>query len=84
MTARPSTRRFTVRPGDPDAWVRAPEPSDARPSARDPFTAKLTIDVTPEMRVRVRMTAFLRSQTVAGVLRDLLTREFSATDGGQK
>ena len=86
MTARPSTRRFAARPGDPDAWVRAPEPSAAPPSAAgacDPFTVRLTIDVTPEMRARVRMTAFLRGETVADMLRDLLAREFPATDGGQ-
>ena len=83
MTARPSNRRFVTRPGDPDAWVRAPEPSVAAPVAGDLFTARLTIDVSPELRARIKITAFQRGQTVADMLRDLLAREFPATDGGQ-
>ena len=62
----------------------------ARPSLRlrragagDLFTARLTIDVTPELRGRIKITAFQRGQTVADMLRDLLAREFPATDGGQ-
>ena len=83
MTARPSNRQFAARPGDPDAWVRAPEPSAAVPSAGDLFTARLTIDVTPELRARIKITAFQRGQTVADMLRDLLAREFPPTNGGQ-
>ena len=83
MTAGPSTRRFAARPGDPDAWVRTPEPSAAPPAAGDLFTARLTIDVTPALRSRIKITAFQRGQTVADMLRDLLAREFPATDGGQ-
>jgi hypothetical protein len=62
----------------------------ARPSLRSLrraagvlFTARLTIDVTPELRARIKITAFQRGQTVADMLRDLLAREFPATDGGQ-
>jgi hypothetical protein len=83
MTAPPSNRRFAARPGDPDAWVRAPEPSAAPPSAGDLFTARLTIDVTPELRARIKISAFQRGQTVADMLRELFAREFPATDGGQ-
>ncbi len=83
MTTRPSTRRFAARPGDPDAWVREPEPSLAPPLAGDLFTARLTIDVTPQLRARIKITAFQRGLTVADMLRDLLAREFPATDGGQ-
>jgi hypothetical protein len=83
MTARTSNRRFAARPDDPDAWVRAPEPSAAALGASDLFTARLTIDVTPELRARIKITAFQRGQTVADMLRGLLAREFPATDGGQ-
>lgn len=83
MTVRLSNRRFAARPGDPDAWVRAPQPSPAAPSAGDLFTARLTIDVTPALRARIKITAFQRGQTVANLLRDLLAREFPAADGGQ-
>lgn len=83
MTVRPSNRRFAARPGDPDTWVRAPEPSATSPGAGDLFTARLTIDVTPELRARIKITAFQRGQTVADMLRDLLVREFPPTGGGQ-
>ena len=83
MTTRASNPRFAARPGDPDTWVRAPEPSAASPGAGDFFSARLTIDVTPELRARIKITAFQRGQTVADMLRDLLAREFPATDGGQ-
>jgi hypothetical protein len=83
MTARPSSRRFAARPADPDAWVRTREPSTAPPGTGDLYTARLTVDVTPELRGRIKITAFQRGQTVADMLRDLLAREFPATDGGQ-
>jgi hypothetical protein len=83
MTTHPSNRRFAARPGDPDAWVREPEPSVAAPLAGDLFTARLTVDVTPELRARIKITAFQRGQTVADMLRDILAHEFPAADGGQ-
>lgn len=83
MSARPASRGFASRPGDPEAWVRAPEPPVTAPSASNLFSARLTVDVTPEQRARIKITAFRRGQTVADMLRDLLAREFPATDGGQ-
>ena len=46
-----------------------------------PFTARLTIDVTPEQRARIKITVFRRGQTVADMLRELLAREFPDKDG---
>jgi hypothetical protein len=83
MSARPASRGFASRPGDPETWVRAPEPSITAPSTSNLFTARLTVDVTPEQRARIKITAFQRGQTVADMLRGLLAREFPATDGGQ-
>jgi hypothetical protein len=42
----------------------------------DCFTARLTIDVTPELRGRIKVAAFGRGITVAEMLRELLEREF--------
>ena len=81
MTGRSTKPGFAARPGDPDAWVRAPEPSPAPQSADDFNSARLTIDVTPALRARIKITAFQRGQTVADMLRDLLTREFPDSDG---
>jgi len=83
MRHRDPKRAFAARPSDPDTWVRAPEPSAAQNGAKaDLFTARLTIDVTPELRGRIKVKAFQRGITVAEMLRDLLTREFPDNPGG--
>jgi hypothetical protein len=82
MTGRDSRRAFSSRPSDPEAWVRSPA-SDAKASGKSEiFTARLTIDVTPDLRGRIKVAAFRRGNTVADMLRDLLVREFSNEDGG--
>lgn len=65
---------FVQRPSDPEAWVRASDRSGA--ASKDAFTARLTIDVTPAMRGRLKIIAFRRGQTVADMLRALLEREY--------
>lgn len=45
------------------------------------FTARLTIDITPELRGRIKIAAFQRGVTVADMLRDLLAREFPNDEG---
>jgi len=80
MTDRTAKRAFVTRPSSPDDWVRTPEPSAARRQA-DNFTARLTIDVTPEMRGRIKVAAFQRGLTVADMLRALLDREFPLNGG---
>jgi len=76
-------RRFASRPGDADGWIKAGERrSDSKPDA-GAFTARLTIDITPELRGRIKVAAFRRGVTVADMLRDLLAREFPATEGDQ-
>jgi hypothetical protein len=71
-------RGFADRPADPDAWVRAKERG---PEKADAFTARLTIDVTPELRGRIKVAAFRRGVTVADMLRTLLSREFPDEGG---
>lgn len=76
MSAKP----FAARPAGAEAWVR--EAEGPRPS---PYTARLTIDVTPASRARIKIAAFGRGQTVADMVRDLLDREFPEVvdDGGR-
>ncbi len=74
MSRRAPTAGFSVRPCDPDAWVRAP---DTRAEPAPAYTARLTVDVTPALRGRIKVTAFQRGMTVADMLRTLLEREFS-------
>ena len=48
----------------------------------DHFTARLTIDITPDLRGRIKVAAFRRGITVAEMLRDLLAREFPTNSRG--
>lgn len=78
--SRDRTPPFAQRPDDPDRWVRSR--GRAKPSAAETFTARLTIDVTPVLRGRLKIIAFRRGQTVADLVRALLDREFPDEGGG--
>ena len=80
MSERPSRRGFAARPADPEHWIKAAEALPPRDAAAS-FTARLTIDITPELRGRIKIAAFQRGVTVAEMLRDLLAREFPPTEG---
>lgn len=85
MTARIPRRGFAARPADAassaETWIKAADAPPARAGDAAPFTARLTIDVTPELRGRIKVTAFRRGVTVADMLRDLLDRQFPTTEG---
>jgi hypothetical protein len=81
MSERSPKRGFAARPADPERWVKATEPPSARPGDGAAFTARLTIDITPALRGRIKIVAFQRDVTVADMLRDLLAREFSPSQG---
>ena len=83
MSERPSRRGFAARPADPEHWIKAAESPPPRDTAAN-FTARLTIDVTPDLRGRIKIAAFQRGVTVADMLRELLAREFPATEGDQR
>jgi hypothetical protein len=80
MNERPARRGFASRPADPDQWIRAAGASPRNDSATG-YTARLTIDVTPDQRGRIKIAAFQRGITVADMLRDLLAREFPPAEG---
>jgi len=65
------------RPGaDPaSAWVQQVDAVIATPKASI-YTARLTVDVTPAMRGRIKVVAFQRGVTAVEMLRELLEREF--------
>ncbi|MFZ3121452.1 MAG: chromosome partitioning protein ParB [Variovorax sp.] len=60
------------------AWVRRENAAGAtaEPAKSAVFTARLTIDVTPALRGRIKVIAFGRGVTAAYMLRELLEREF--------
>ena len=81
MTERSTRRGFAARPGNAESWIKAPEVTTRRADDASAFTARLTIDVTPALRGRIKVAAFRRGVTVADMLRDLLAREFPADPG---
>ena len=81
MTRPPVKSGFASRPGNPDSWVRAADAPPTGKTATEAFTARLTIDITPELRGRIKVAAFRRGVTVTDMLRDLLAREFPSTEG---
>ncbi|WP_428610610.1 chromosome partitioning protein ParB [Sedimenticola sp.] len=66
----------TRPPADPqaEAWVRQGDASNLQKG--ELYTARLTLDVTPGMRARIKVSAFTQGITVADMLRALLEREF--------
>ncbi len=57
-----------------EAWVR--EGDESAIGKRDIYTARLTLDVTPALRARIKVSAFQQGITVAERLRALLELEF--------
>lgn len=82
MSGQPPRRCFASRPADADRWIKAVEAPPSRTADAAEFTARLTVDITPDLRGRIKIAAFRRNQTVADMLRDLLAREFPAINGG--
>jgi len=80
MSERTSRRGFAARPADPEHWIKAAD-TPLRDANAAGFTARLTIDVTPALRGRIKIAAFQRGITVADMLRELLAREFPTTPG---
>ncbi|RWQ75658.1 MAG: hypothetical protein EOS85_20660 [Mesorhizobium sp.] len=81
MNGRSSKRGFAARPGSAEDWIKEAEKARDRGNDGSGFTARLTIDVTPDLRGRIKIVAFQRGQTVADMLRDLLVREFPESQG---
>jgi len=70
-------RKPTADPAS--TWVRQADAPEAGAKASI-YTARLTIDVTPALRGRIKVIAFERGVTAAEMLRELLEREYG---GGQ-
>jgi hypothetical protein len=72
---------FVRRPIDAEALVRTPNTEPSRDAEASRYTARLTIDVTPEQRGRIKITGFKRRLTDTEMLRELLAREFPDSNG---
>ncbi|NKQ12656.1 chromosome partitioning protein ParB [Pseudomonas sp. SST3] len=78
MTRAPDKRTAigSRPPANPHAevWIRQGDASGVQKG--DLYTARLTLDITPAMRARIKVSAFTQGITVADLLRALLEREF--------
>lgn len=81
MTTRTDKRGFATRPVDSDGWIRAGDARPARDGAVAARSARLTIDISPELRGRIKIAAIRCGVTVADMLRELLAREFPDISG---
>lgn len=77
-----SSRRFAARPRNVDAWISAGDRKPPAPPSRSANTARLTIDVTPALRKRIKLAALQRGLTLADLLRAMLAEAFPDVDQG--
>ena len=65
------------------AWVRNGEDGGESSSPKaEVYTARLTVDITGELRGRIKVRAFQRGLTVADMLRELLESEYGGSPEG--
>lgn len=77
MTKRAAIGRRPAADPRIDGWLRGGGGTGSEtPSHASVYTARLTIDVTPELRGRIKVVAFRRGVTVAEMLRQLLEEQF--------
>ena len=57
-----------------EAWIRQGDANGIQKG--NLYTARLTFDITPALRARIKVSAFTQGVTVAELLRALLEREF--------
>lgn len=81
MRERPRSPGFASRPSDPERWIKANDARRSGKTADEALFARLTIDISPALRGRIKVAAFRRGVTAASMLRDLLAREFPPADG---
>ena len=61
-----------------ETWISSPaaERNRGDGAVPDPYAARLSVDVSRELRSRIKIAAFRRGSTVANLLRQLLQQEF--------
>jgi hypothetical protein len=61
-----------------DTWVQLRTGMDGAevPAKAQLYTARLTLDITPELRQRIKLAAIGGGITVADMLREVLEREY--------
>ncbi|MBO9707991.1 MAG: hypothetical protein J7521_07255 [Caulobacter sp.] len=65
---------FAARPSQAERWIRR-----AGAAAATPYTARLTVDITPALRARMKIVAIERGLTLSDMVRDLLDATYGAS-----
>jgi hypothetical protein len=60
MTSRDRNGGFAARPRDAESWVRTSDPHSSVTVAADIYSVRLTVDITPALRGRIKIAAFQR------------------------
>jgi hypothetical protein len=84
MIRRSRESTFMSQPGNAARWVKPRGNWSRLRTTHRPFAARLTIDVTPDLRARIKIAAFERGVTVAYMLRLLLLKAFPRTKGTRR
>ena len=77
MSVAQSRRASAPRAIEPETLVCSPSNERRRVAQAYVFTARVTVDLTPNLRSRMKVVARERDQSVAQMLRALLRREFA-------
>jgi hypothetical protein len=76
---RKTNHRFGDRPSnEAERWIQRGKREGATKASM--YSARLTIDVTPELRARIKHAAIAANTTASELLRELLEREFAAEE----
>lgn len=84
MTRRSRKTKLKFWPVDTKRSVKSRPVRRYRRRGRNVFTARLTIDVTSDLRARIKIAAFERGVTVAYMLRILLLKNFPRAARGRR
>jgi hypothetical protein len=85
MTKKGLVLTVKKSPRSAEAWVRLRSENGHGeiPSKAQFYTARLTLDITPELRQRIKLAAIAEGCTVADMLRQVLEREYPEPAGRQ-
>ena len=84
MTQRPRKTKLKFWPVDIKRRTKPRKAPRQTRRKRNAFSARLTIDVTPDLRARIKIMAFERGVTVAYMLRLLLLKTFPRAKRGRR
>lgn len=84
MIRQPRKTKLKFWPIDVRRRAKPPKATRQVRLEHNAFSARLTIDATPDLRARIKVTAFERGVTVAYMLRLLLLKAFPRTKRGKR